>query len=284
MYVTRQALEASAKSPDALKIIDAAKSKNDEPAHEGIEPLQTAPKPWGPLPGREPPGPFPLEAMPPLANAMARTVADSVQVSFDMAACMVLGAVSAAAAGRVSVQVNGTHSEPCHLFIAVGADPSERKSACMTAVFEGLYRFEKEENERRAPLVRQSTETVKMLEEGIARARKAEDRRQLAELLEELGKTEEVKPYELILTDTTPEALSRAMARNGGRMAVVSSEGAFFNILAGSYTSSGAVNVDVVLKGYSGEPVRVERVGRPGEKIDRACLASRTPQSLPCAF
>ena len=56
-------------------------------------------------------------------------------------------------------------------------------------------------------------------------------------------------------------------------MAVVSSEGAFFTILAGGYTTNGAANVDVVLKGYSGEPVKVERVGRPGERIDRASLS-----------
>ena len=232
-----------------------------------------ADRPWGPLPGREPPVAFPLADLPGTVTAMTVMLSDSVQVSFEMAACMVLGAVSTAAAGRVKVRVDASHEEPCQLFIAIGADPSERKSACMSLAFEGLYRWEREEKERRAPAVRHCQETKALLEEGITRARKAGDRQRMADLIDELNGMEEVKPVRLILTDTTPEALSRAMAQNGGRMAVVSSEGQFFNILAGSYSGSGAANLDVVLKGYSGEPVRVERIGREGDEIDRACLS-----------
>ncbi len=278
MFVTKQAMREAADSPTAQKVIDAAKHREEleKRGREEAELLRAAfeaERPWGPLPGREPPGPFPVGEMPALGAAMAITVADSVQVSEDMAACLVLGAVSAAAAGRVRVRVNAAHEEPCHLFIAMGADPSERKSACMAMVFDALYRYEQEENERRAPQVRMSESTRKMLEDQLAKAGKEADKRRMAELIGEIEALEDVRPYELILTDTTPEALSKAMARNGGRMAVVSSEGAFFNILSGSYSSAGAVNVDVVLKGYSGEPVRVERVGRAGEKIDRACLS-----------
>ena len=232
-----------------------------------------ADRPWGPLPGREPPVAFPLADLPSTVTAMTEMLSDSVQVSYEMAACMVLGAVSTAAAGRVKVRVDASHEEPCQLFIAIGADPSERKSACMSLAFEALYRWEREEKERRAPAVRHCQETKALLEEGITRARKAGDRQRMADLIDELNGLTEVKAVKLILTDTTPEALSRAMAQNGGRMAVVSSEGQFFNILAGSYSSSGAANLDVVLKGYSGEPVRVERIGREGDEIDRACLS-----------
>ncbi len=235
--------------------------------------LGEEPMPWGPLPGREPPGPFPLDALPELGRQVAVTVADSVQVSPGMSACMVLGALSAAACGRAGVRVAEDYEEPCHLYIAIGANPSERKSACMKLVFSSLYRYEKEEDERRAPAVRHYEETVEMLKEQLARAKKAGERQQVADLIDEMNGMEEVRPYELILTDATPEALTRTMAQNGGRMAVVSAEGVFFSTLAGGYSSSGVANVDVVLKGYSGEPVKVERIGRAKDRIARACLS-----------
>ena len=239
----------------------------------GVSEAPEPDRPWGPLPGRERPGAFPVNALPSLGMQMAMTVADNVQVSRGMASCMVLGALSAAAVGRVSVQTALDYAEPCHLFVVVGANPSERKSGCMSRVFEPLHRYEQEENRRRAPAVRHYEETREMLEDHLARAKKAGDRGEMADLVDQLNGMEEVKPYELILTDATPEALCRAMARNGGRMAVVSSEGQFFNILAGSYSTNGAANVDVVLKGYSGEPVKVERIGRTGDRIGRACLS-----------
>ena len=260
-----------------VTIIDVPRRDGEMQSNEGngdeISLLQTGPKPWGPLPGREPPGEFPIDALPERLHTIAACAADSVQVSLGMAACMALGAVSAAAAGKVSVRVKGDYVEPCQLFIAIGANPSERKSACMSLVFQALNDYDEKRNIEQAPKVKLCQETKALLEEGITRAKKAGDRKKMAELIDELNAVKEEKPYELILTDATPEALSKAMARNGGRMALVSSEGAFLNVLAGGYSTNGAANVDVVLKGYSGEPVRVERIGRGSEKIAKACLS-----------
>jgi hypothetical protein len=167
--------------------------------------------PWGALPGRELPGEFPLTALPSLALAMVVNVCDSVQVSYGMTACMVLGAVSAAAAGRLSVRVSADYEEPLQLFIAVGANPSERKSACMGMVFHSLNEYEVEENLKRAPAVKHCKESKELLEEGIARAKKSGDRMKMADLIDELNSMQEVKAFELMLTDATPEALSKSL-------------------------------------------------------------------------
>ena len=75
----------------------------------------------------------------------------------------------------------------------------------------------------------------------------------------------EVNEFQLYLTDATPEALGRNMAKQGGRIGIVSAKGAFLGILAGTYSER--VNLDIVLQGYSGESVYVERIGR-----DRVCI------------
>lgn len=50
------------------------------------------------------------------------------------------------------------------------------------------------------------------------------------------------------------------MAENNDRAAIISSEGGIFDILSGIYTKN--VNIDVILKGYSGDALRVDRIGR----------------------
>ena len=50
----------------------------------------------------------------------------------------------------------------------------------------------------------------------------------------------------------------------------MSSEGGIFDTLAGIYTKN--VNIDVMLKGYSGDTIRVDRIGRESESIMNPAL------------
>jgi Protein of unknown function (DUF3987) len=59
---------------------------------------------------------------------------------------------------------------------------------------------------------------------------------------------------------------------HGGRLAILSPEGGIFDLIAGRYSSTGAPNLDHVLKGHAGDPILVDRVGRPGEIIPRPAL------------
>ena len=65
--------------------------------------------------------------------------------------------------------------------------------------------------------------------------------------------------------DITPEKLASVLAENDGRMALLSSEAGIFDTLAGAYSKS--VNIDVMLKSYSGDQIRVDRIGRESENI-----------------
>lgn len=50
----------------------------------------------------------------------------------------------------------------------------------------------------------------------------------------------------------------------------MSTEGGIFDTLAGIYTKN--VNIDVMLKGYSGDPIRVDRIGRASEAVTKPAL------------
>ena len=82
---------------------------------------------------------------------------------------------------------------------------------------------------------------------------------------EELATFKEVKPLKLFADDVTAEKLASVLAENNSRAAIVSPEGGIFDILKGLYTST--VNIDTILKGHSGDSIRVDRIGRPSETI-----------------
>ena len=80
-----------------------------------------------------------------------------------------------------------------------------------------------------------------------------------AQLLELEQSLIEIPEFPRLWTqDCTPEALAVLTAKNGERMAVLSDEGGYFDILAGRY-SRGVPNLDFVLQAHAGAPVRVDR-------------------------
>jgi hypothetical protein len=68
-----------------------------------------------------------------------------------------------------------------------------------------------------------------------------------------------------VVDDVTAEALTSFLAEQGGRAAVISTEGGIFDIIAGRYSKS--PNMDIYLKGHSGDEVRVDRKGRPPDSF-----------------
>lgn len=63
------------------------------------------------------------------------------------------------------------------------------------------------------------------------------------------------------MDDVTSESLSNEIESQDGCIALVSSEGGIFDILSGSYTNF--PNIDIFLKGYSDDFIKVSRIGRP---------------------
>ena len=81
-----------------------------------------------------------------------------------------------------------------------------------------------------------------------------------------------MRPLRLLADDVTPEALTSLLAANGGRMGVMSAEGGLFGIMAGLYSGDKA-NIDMFLKAYTGDVIRVDRKGRASEYIPHPALS-----------
>lgn len=241
--------------------------------------------------------PFPVASLPGPFAAMVTATATALQVDTAMVGPMMLGALSAACGGCVEAVPRPGWHELAVLHLAVTADPSERKSAVHERITRPLHRAEKvlieaatsnraELRARRDIADRKAVNAAKVAADVKFDKRTAEcdgaptvDPVRYAVDLAKAAEAIVVPELPRVLADdVTPEALASRMAENRGRIAVMSAEAGMFATLAGRY-SNGVANLDVWLKGYSGDPVRVDRKGRAAEIIDRpaltVCLAAQ---------
>lgn len=259
-------------------------------AHNAPDPQQSGFAPFEPFDAEDktPLPPFPAEALPDVMRQYAEAITASLQVPVDMPAAALLAVASLAVQGVFSINPMRGWFEPLNLYVVLVAPPSEKKSPTLAEVTRCIYRFEEEENERRAPEIRAYqvksrilSKQISSLTERAGKPKKGSSERAQAEALyeenaviekqRELDELEEVRPLRLLADDTTPEALTSLLAENNGRMGVMIAEGGLFSVMAGLYSGDRA-NIDMFLKAYTGETIRVDRKGRPSEYIPHPAL------------
>jgi hypothetical protein len=226
--------------------------------------------------------PFPADAFPLWLRAEVEAVAEFTQTPPDLPGTVALGVLATAGGGRAVVEVRGSWREPVNLFTVSALPPGSRKSAVFVAMTQPLLDTEQGLVERVGPQIIEATtmrtvaqrdaekraRTAAGLDKGEERDRAMADAIDAAQLAE--GIAVPVMPR-LIADDITPEAAASLLAEQGGRLAVLSAEGGIFATLAGRY-SGGTPQIEVFLKGHSGDLLRVDRKGRPPEHIARPAL------------
>jgi len=224
-----------------------------------------------PLPfGRHTIVPFPLDALPPDIRNYVAAISESVQTPVDMAGCAALSVIATSVQGKFAIRGKPDWTEPLNIYLTEIAPPSERKSAIQHAMVRPVSDYENRYNQINAAAVESSRmhrrileRRQKAVEDQVAKG-KAEQA-DVDDIARELTAYEEQQPLRLFADDITPEKLASVLAENDGRMALLSSEAGIFDTLAGAYSKS--VNIDVMLKSYSGDQIRVDRIGRESENI-----------------
>ncbi|ONH23852.1 hypothetical protein BL253_31990 [Pseudofrankia asymbiotica] len=254
-----------------LRPAELAADPGDGPPWELPVPLSTVPPPPG----------FPIDVYPPWLADYVRAVATFTQTDPAMAGAVALAVLSTCAGGRLEVEPRPGWREPVNLFLAVVADPGERKSPVHGALTAPLLAAERTLAARVEPLARENAalkdiagRAAEQAKTVAAKATEEEKRKALtteavAAALAAEAVTVPNLPR-LLGDDSTPEALISLMADNGGRIAVISDEGGIFDIFAGRFSS--VPNLDPYLKGHAGRPMRVDRKGRDGEFIPNPAL------------
>ncbi len=224
--------------------------------------------------------PFPVDAFPGTVSAMVAAVAHGTQTDLAMAGTSALSVLSACAGGHAEVEIRRGWREPLCLYTATVAGPGERKSAVQSAMVRPLLDVEQQLAESGAAS-RLEAETLQAIAlKDADRARGAASSAQgdskakaQADAISAVAAAEAIEvPVipRLVADDVTPEAAASILAEQGGRLAIISAEGGIFDIIAGRYSK--IPNLDLWLKGHSGDPIKVDRKGRPPEYIRRPAL------------
>ncbi len=221
---------------------------------------------------------FPVQCLPDSMRDYVIAVSEAMQVSVDMSAVSALMATAICVQKKLVIKGKSDWYEPLNMYAVIVAPPAERKSALLNAMTKVLFEFERDANEQMKPSINEYQirknileKTVRELEDKAAKGKGSVTAEDVIETRKELEELEEVKPLRLLADDVSPEALTSLLAENDGKMAVVSAEGGIFEILNGRYSQS--VNIDTFLKAHAGDPVRVDRRGRPSEYIPHPALS-----------
>lgn len=218
---------------------------------------------------------FPVDAFPPAIRDYVLAVAETTQTPVDMAATAALAVLALCQQGKYRIKGKDDWIEPLNLFIVIVAEPSERKSAVISHMAGVVHRYEAAYNQQHAAAIERSRVEKRILEkqqrnlEEMVLKGKAQIE-DLQDVSMQLANFREVMPMRLYVDDVTTEKLTSVLSENNGTAAILSAEGGIFDMLSGIYTKN--VNIDVFLKGHSGDTIRVDRIGRNSESIMHPAL------------
>lgn len=174
-------------------------------------------------------------------------------------------------------QIAGKHDqvEPLNLYVMVVAEPSERKSAVINQMIKVIHAFETNYNEAHAlelekseieykSLIAKRNKLVKDVEKVKAQSS------DLAAVITEIKGFNRLHRLILTVDDVTPEVLANKLKEQDESLSEFSSEGGIFDIISGAYSK--IVNLDVILKAYSNDFVRIDRISRESISLKKPNL------------
>lgn len=197
---------------------------------------------------------------------MVDATAEAYQVPRDLALLMILAILATSVGGRRRVRVAPDWTETLSIYATAAVPSGERKSPVMSVLSKPLIDMEGKLAAAAAPDVARQRALRDLRAAAVEKIKRKGDTSAtgIADLegaVRDLEGTVVPAIPRLLADDSTVEAMAKLMAEQGGRLGVLSAEGGLFANLAGRY-SSGIPNLDLVLKAWSGDPVRVDRVSR----------------------
>ncbi len=249
---------------------------------------------------------FPTACLPPVLEDYSNQIEESLQVINQMIGPALLGVVSICIRGEYNISPKADWIESMNLYMLVINNPSEKKSPVLKEILRPVYMYVDQENKERAPRIiterlrknilskqienalraistrgtKATKETEKEYDTRNSKASKVskgaselvtEDK--ILDMQTELADLEEngEKPLTVLADDFTTEALVKLLHENDERIAVASAEGGIFGMMAGRYSTQ--PNIDIFLKGFSGEPYVSHRVSGRTETLKKPLIA-----------
>jgi replicative DNA helicase len=229
---------------------------------------------------------FPTDALPKAIADMVNGVAEATQVDLAMPATSALSALSACTGGHAVIETRPGWCEPLNLYTVAIAEPGERKSAVQSFMVSPIYAAEESlaaanraariEAETERQVATRNAERLRNTAASAAANATPQERATAlsqAQMAALYAESLEVPPVPRLVADNiTPEKVASLLAEQGGRLAIITAEGGIFDIIAGRYSKSNLPDLDIWLKGHSGDRLKVDRIGREPENIPHPAL------------
>lgn len=217
---------------------------------------------------------FPVKELPEALKNYLKAVSEYMQVAPEMCALPMFSVLAMCVQGKAVIKHPcKSHTEPLNLYTITVASSGQRKSGCMAQFMKPVQKFQDEYNKaHRAEIEHYKTEKAFLEnQKQIFMTGQKANLEKAQEATDKLMKLKKQKELLLSVKDATPEALAGVMAQHDGRMAVIDSEGAIFDILSGIY-SGGASNINLILEAYDADDYSVIRCTRESTIIKKATL------------
>ena len=213
--------------------------------------------------------PFPTDKLPGPLTAMVEQAAQFTQTDEAMCGTLALAMLSTAFQARYVVEVRPLWEEQMSLYCVCVAPPGEKKSPCFSLMTAPFREYEKQRAAEEAAEIEKNRSERRMLEAAQKRyeadatnGKSQEDRDQshnaALETAEKLSKFVDKFALRLFCDDVTPERLERILYEQGGVLTLASAEGSMLTSF-GRYSKDGQAHFDVLLKGHSGDMLRIDR-------------------------
>ena len=224
---------------------------------------------------------FPTSAMTGWVGEMVNAVSVATQTPPDLAGGLALAVVALSCAKKHIVSLSQDWKEPLNLYTVTTLDSGNRKSSVFNLMTAPIEAWEQMESTNFKPKIASARATQEITEQRLkeckAIAAKEQDSLKRAKYISDaedlaiaLADIQIPHAPQLFCDDATPEAIGHLLHEQGGRMAVLSSEGDIYEIMAGRYSEK--ANIGVFLKGHAGDTLRVDRIGRPPEYVPSPAL------------
>lgn len=201
---------------------------------------------------------FPVRVFPQWVQHQVLQAADELQMTPDLPAQLAVTALSIAVADRAFIKVNGPWRESLNTYCVTALPPGAGKSPVFRVMLSPLEEFEAELAEQAAASFQRVKLERDMVEAELDKVKRKGERARALELQDELAEMPLPVVPRLMVEDITPEKLAEMIGEQGGRLALVSTEGGLFSMMAGRY--SDRANLDVYLQAWSQDTIRVDRI------------------------
>lgn len=220
---------------------------------------------------------FPTNVFSNWLSDYVEAVAEATQTPKDMAGMAALAVLSIAVAKKFEVNPYGAWVEPLNTYTITLMGSANRKSAVFELMTYPIHQYEKEERERIKVDIRNRQTDRKALEKRLeylisinAKKPDQKHRDEMKRIAEDLEALPEIHSRSFIIDDITPESLHRTLVQNCERVGILSAEGGIFEIIRGRYSK--VLNMDIFLKGHSGDYSRVDRSGSGTTQLESPAL------------